>query len=437
MGDAEKAQTLQTFFDVTSANEEDALQILEATNWQLDDAVQLFFAGGISSASERPSNPVAPVQAAPGPSERPTEQYDEDGVRAPLPTRREALYDDAYARPMYGQGMAQHADRAPPPARVDAFRNFREEGQMQLGEGAGPTGLAKLYEPPLEVMFKGSFEQAKAQAVEQGRWLLVNVQSRTEFPSYMLNRDTWAQDTVKDTLKSNFVFWQVYDDTEEGSKVLTYYQLFQAPVILVLDPLTGQKRHVWKGFVEHERLVEDLVPFMDRGPMEPQAPTKRPRQSGGSVPVESAPPRAAPQEESEEEMLQRALAASLEDTGRPSASEAAPPTSAKGKEKVEEEEPPVASVSWPPLPDEPSASDSDSTRVAFRLPDGQRQQRRFRKSESLAVLGAFVAGHVSEAAAGRAFKMAVMGAGPIDLRSDASVGSAGVGGSMLAVTWDS
>ena len=68
--------------------------------------------------------------------------------------------------------------------------------------------------------------------------------------------------------------------------------------------------------------------------MEPQAPTKRPRQSGGSVPVESAPPRAAPQEESEEEMLQRALAASLEDTGRPSVSEEAPPTSAKGKEKV-------------------------------------------------------------------------------------------------------
>jgi hypothetical protein len=29
MGDAERAETLQTFFDVTSATEEDALQILE------------------------------------------------------------------------------------------------------------------------------------------------------------------------------------------------------------------------------------------------------------------------------------------------------------------------------------------------------------------------------------------------------------------------
>lgn len=49
---------------------------------------------------------------------------------------------------------------------------------------------------------------------------------------------------------------QVYDDSEEGRKVMSYYQLFTAPVVLVLDPLTGQKRREWKGFVEHERLLE-------------------------------------------------------------------------------------------------------------------------------------------------------------------------------------
>jgi hypothetical protein len=43
---------------------------------------------------------------------------------------------------------------------------------------------------------------------------------------------------------------------------------------------------------------------------------------------------------------------------------------------------------------------------------------------------------VDEAAAGRTFKMAMMGAGPIDLKSEATIGSAQVGGSMLAVTWD-
>ncbi len=52
---------------------------------------------------------------------------------------------------------------------------------------------------------------------------------------------------------------------------------------------------------------------------------------------------------------------------------------------TEDPSPAASSISWPSLPDEPSPSDPDATRVAFRLPDGQRQQRRFRKSDSLAV----------------------------------------------------
>lgn len=71
--------------------------------------------------------------------------------------------------------------------------------------------------------------------------------------------------------------------------------------------------------------------------MEPQAPTKRPRNSGASAEAGPAPAEPPPRaEESEEEMLQRALAASMEDTGRPSVSEAGPSVSAKGKEKVGE-----------------------------------------------------------------------------------------------------
>jgi predicted component of type VI protein secretion system len=36
MGDAERSETLQTFFDVTSATEEDALQILEVRPSECD-----------------------------------------------------------------------------------------------------------------------------------------------------------------------------------------------------------------------------------------------------------------------------------------------------------------------------------------------------------------------------------------------------------------
>ena len=38
---------------------------------------------------------------------------------------------------------------------------------------------------------QGDFEEAKAHAANEGKWLLLNVQSQSEFASFRLNRDTW------------------------------------------------------------------------------------------------------------------------------------------------------------------------------------------------------------------------------------------------------
>lgn len=60
---------------------------------------------------------------------------------------------------------------------------------------------------------------------------------------------------------------QVYDDTEEGSKVCTYYKLDSRPVVMVIDPVTGQKIHSWRGMVQPETLLEVHSPclwFVDK-----------------------------------------------------------------------------------------------------------------------------------------------------------------------------
>ena len=49
---------------------------------------------------------------------------------------------------------------------------------------------------------------------------------------------------------------QVYDDTSEGRKVCTYYKLDSIPVVLIIDPITGQKMHSWVGMVQPESLLE-------------------------------------------------------------------------------------------------------------------------------------------------------------------------------------
>jgi hypothetical protein len=49
---------------------------------------------------------------------------------------------------------------------------------------------------------------------------------------------------------------QVYDDTSEGRKVCTYYKLDSIPVVLIIDPITGQKMYSWAGMVQPESLLE-------------------------------------------------------------------------------------------------------------------------------------------------------------------------------------
>lgn len=49
---------------------------------------------------------------------------------------------------------------------------------------------------------------------------------------------------------------QVYDDTSEGKKVCTYYKIESVPVVLVIDPVTGQKMRLWSGMVHPDRLLE-------------------------------------------------------------------------------------------------------------------------------------------------------------------------------------
>jgi hypothetical protein len=131
-------------------------------------------------------------------------------VRAPIPTRTDRLYGDEFAA--VAAAYPRRAAANPVPA-VDAFRDFRRaappqmHARSQLGgcipavrhsraalrqlcpalaspaarcraeEAAGSGavaggGLASLYEPPRDILFTGSFEDAKHEAAGSGRWLV-------------------------------------------------------------------------------------------------------------------------------------------------------------------------------------------------------------------------------------------------------------------------
>ncbi|KAJ6898950.1 hypothetical protein NC652_025453 [Populus alba x Populus x berolinensis] len=231
--------------------------------------------------------------------------------------------------------------------------------------------------------------QAKGAASVQDKWLLVNLQSTKEFSSHMLNRDTWANEAVAQTISTNFIFWQVYDDTSEGRKVCTYYKLDSIPVVLIIDPITGQKMHSWVGMVQPESLLEDLVPFMDGGPRDHHKTLSHKRQRGSTLtPPKSKALVSAYETKEEDEEVLRALAASMESMKDSSviasnkkdiaSNDKYDASTAKGEEKCSTRTP-----TYPPLPEEPSGDKSLLCRVGIRLPDGRRVQRNFLKTDPI------------------------------------------------------
>ncbi|KAL8519772.1 hypothetical protein ACS0TY_010638 [Phlomoides rotata] len=361
-----------------------ARRFLQATSWKLEEAIQLYFIGN-EGKDVRPS-----VYSPSLENDLPSRDLENDlggqdvgdDVRPPLPVVRDVLYDSPMffrAPRMGGSSQGTHL--------VVPFRNFNEEmkrpGVWGAEQGSSSSvadntqdNLASLYRPPFALMFHGPFEKAKDNAKMQNKWLLVNIQSTKEFSSHMLNRDTWANEAVAQTIKTNFVFWQVYDDTEEGSKVCTYYKLDSIPVILVIDPITGQKMRSWRGMVQPENLLEDLLSFMDGSPSDSHVSVshKRPRESS-QAPI----PQCIPDDNKEEEGdLHRALAASMENHKK-----------IDGGDHKEVDDSSVEVIvkkpAYLPLPEEPKGDRNLLCKVGVRLPDGRRIQRNFLRTDPVQV----------------------------------------------------
>ncbi|KAJ0963885.1 hypothetical protein J5N97_029007 [Dioscorea zingiberensis] len=429
----EQQGLVSSFLEIAVGQTADtAVHFLQLTNWILEEAIQLFFVGGDASVDAGP----LPVADAPSSSvavnENASQDFGDDGVRAPLPVKRETLYGDAalYNRDFRSQQSS-----------VVAFRNFEEESRRQpvweSDKNAPSTAngsrdnLASLYRPPFDLMFNGPFDKAKVEASLQDKWLLVNLQSTEEFNSHMLNRDTWSNETVGQTILTNFIFWQVYHDSTEGKKVCTYYNLVSFPSILVIDPITGQKMRAWNGMIHPERLLEDLLPFMEKGPNENHVtlPPKRARQTP-QVSKSNIPDHLG--EEDEEVLL--ALAASMVEK-----KDAIKPSAANDESKAEKETEITTSKKpvYPPLPEEPKEKKELLSRVGIRLPDGRRLQRHFLRTDSIKLLWSFCS---SQLEAGKEqpfrFTQSIPGASKtLEFDSDQTFEESGISNSMISLTW--
>ncbi|XP_076890023.1 plant UBX domain-containing protein 7-like isoform X2 [Bidens hawaiensis] len=424
-----------------------ARQFLQATSWKLDEAIQLFYVGNDGGAPAPLENDGILPEQSTGGSENHVgpDNVENDGcdIRAPLPVKRDVLYD---APLLYG---GRFGNNPLEPRTVVPFRNFDDElkhaGVWETNQGATTStrrkprdNLATLYRPPFALMFQGQFEKAKEAANAQDRWLIVNLQSTKEFSSHMLNRDTWANEAVSQTITSNFIFWQVCDDEEEGRKIKTYYKLETVPVTLVIDPVTGQRMRSWRGMIQPESLLEDLLQFMDGSPNNHhiRVSHKRPREDSQAPPPKiQAVSVVADGTDEEDENVRVARALSMETTMENSVKE---PLKDSDVINIKEEIRKSENFSYPPLPEEPKGDRNLICRVGVRLPDGRRLQRNFLRADPIQLLWSFCHENL-EGSDEKRFRLthAIPGAvKDLDFDCESTFDQLGLANSMISVTWE-
>ncbi|KAF5836331.1 hypothetical protein DUNSADRAFT_6058 [Dunaliella salina] len=459
---ADHNETLANFMAITDCTDDaQAFGILTASDWKLEEAVNLFFAsnagGGSGGGSGAPPKPAV--------------EDEEVQERAPMP----AIVDRLVDHPMQfgGRGYASarglaSSSRAQP--AVDAFGDFEAAATNRPGNPPRSAALSSLFQAPTGLLFRGDFEGAKAHAAQEGKWLMLNVQDKSEFASHRLNRDTWSNGVLRDMVKGMFVFLQAQAEEEDGVHLVSSYRLRGVPAICIIDPITGTKLFERQGFVDAEQLIEDLVPFMDVGPKDPgagrlaQVMAVKSRQQPAKQQQRGSEAGAHGRHLTEDEQVAMAVAASMEQGTNHAQPSSSPPEDSGDDEELDEaavyaaierenqhralqEQQRAEELARPPpekvmqdaearLPAEPATTDSNACRIAVRLPTGDRAQRRFLKTDSVQALMDLVLSKVPEAAGGRKFDVVASFPGALPLTEmSASLESAGVANSMLVVKW--
>nr|CCA23196.1 conserved hypothetical protein [Albugo laibachii Nc14] len=400
---------LPSFMAITGTDSATATQYLELTNWNLEESVNLFMESGAEDGLSTTTQHNTAASPDSGPNLN-------DKVRAPDPSKRQRL-------------VGADLDFAPPPRRnQNRFRDFAAESVAAAitSDGVVPSesqdlssqssrNLNALFKSPMEIMFDGTYAEARQEAKSASKWLLVNIQDEIVFASHMLNRDTWSDDVVQNLVASGFVFWQSFWATELGKKFCVLYRIDREclPFIGIIHPRSGEVLAQWNGFLEPVVLIEKISDFSCQNTL-------------GSFTTEKDTIDLMEEEsqeafsESVDDDLAAAIAASLEEKAC---------SVQEGDEEMKEDQ------SVEVLPCEPSASESNVTRIQIRCPDGTKIIRRFYKSESISILRTFVRENVHEART-RPFNLRT--AYPpvaIDCNSSALLGDQNLENAVMHVHW--
>ncbi|KAK0346048.1 UBX domain protein Ubx2 [Friedmanniomyces endolithicus] len=175
--------------------------------------------------------------------------------------------------------------------------------------------LAELFKPPIDLICRLPWVEARDEGKDTQKWLLVNVQDPSIFDCQVLNRDIWKNRQIRDTINEHFIFLQYNKGDPRGKDYFQYYFANMQdsedsyPHIGIVDPRTGEQVKTWSGSPAPKAadFLMDLHEFLDRYSlnMERKNPVQAKRKEKKKDVAQM----------SEEEMMEMALQNSLANGG--------------------------------------------------------------------------------------------------------------------------
>ncbi|KAI2797433.1 UBX domain-containing protein 7 [Blomia tropicalis] len=225
MGKGSQESLLEQFVALTGSDRKLGRHLLEASNWNLELALNMHMDNGMQSAVKS----KLPVLTEPVPKSESLEQ-----IRAPIAPKREVLVSD------YSGAINRMVSWNEQQTLEGQRSTVSKMTRWSIG-----SAFDNLFRPPFELMFEGNFESARSAAHLQDRWLLVNIQQLTEFNSQILNRDLWSNHDVKQLIKTRLILWQMGHESSDGKRYINFYHVNTFPHLSIIDPRTGEKIIEW------------------------------------------------------------------------------------------------------------------------------------------------------------------------------------------------
>ena len=272
--DEEQMKSVLSLCETTGCEFEDAQKLLKDVNWDISNAIGTFFErqdiNAIVDTEVRqvprsvqmpPRRPLQPLgntfDSSPGFGENFDFQSYISRFRQPTMHDNDDDNDDddifdvngsPKVRDVYDEEGIRRPDKVKQQRLVGGNSSYglrRDDSTSR----ADDSSVEWLYDPPRHLSCPLTFLEAKTMAKNDRKWLLVNIQSHTEFMSSMLNRDTWSNETVESLIRNSFIFWQRGHTSRDAQEYMKTYRLnsdTDLPTIELLDSRTGSRILVLK-----------------------------------------------------------------------------------------------------------------------------------------------------------------------------------------------